>query len=39
MSSLNVSGYTALNNDVTCMGNLSVDGVLYSNTTTTLKII
>jgi hypothetical protein len=29
MSSLNVSGYTTLNNNVTCMNNLNINGALY----------
>ncbi len=29
MSSLNVSGYTTLNNNATCVNNLNVNGALY----------
>ncbi len=35
-SSLNVSGYTTLINNVTCMNNLNINENLYSNTTSTL---
>ncbi len=31
MSSLNVSGCTTLNNEGTCMNNLTVDSVLFCN--------
>ncbi len=36
MSTINVSGYTVLNNNITCMNNLNIKGYLFSSITSIL---